>query len=217
MPFQKFTDSMDIIASLEDKPTVGVNALTSQQLKEKFDEAPNKIKAFINTLIELLANGRAAENIGTYITRNGEKVYSTLQNTVDMLYEAAKNPTIADNSISEQKIKPDAVTGTKIKNGAVTAEKIGANAVSDRFTATIGTSWTGSAAPYTQTIVISEILESDNPIIDVVLPDNFTNAQNILEAYNAVYRFVAGSGSITAYATEATSTEIPIQILCVRK
>ena len=85
------------------------------------------------------------------------------------------------------------------------------------YTATIGTSWSGSAAPYTQTITVSGILATDTPIVDVNLSSvTYANKDAVIEAYSKVYRITTAANSITVYADEATTTSIPIQLKVIR-
>lgn len=85
------------------------------------------------------------------------------------------------------------------------------------YSATIGTSWTGSSAPYTQSITVSGILATDTPIVDVNLSSiTYANKDAVLEAYAKVYRITTAANSITVYADEATKTSIPIQLKVVR-
>lgn len=84
------------------------------------------------------------------------------------------------------------------------------------YNATIGTSWTGSAAPYTQTITVSGILATDNPIVDCVLSATYATAKSQLEAYSNIYQITTAANSITVRATAKTTTAVPIQLLCIR-
>lgn len=105
----------------------------------------------------------------------------------------------------------------QLADGAVTTPKIADNAVTQYYAATISTTWAGSTAPYTQDIAISGILASDKPVIDVVADAAWTTAEAQLEAWALVYKIVAGAGKITVYASEATTTAIPIQLGVARK
>lgn len=90
-------------------------------------------------------------------------------------------------------------------------------AVSQVFTATIGTTWTGSEAPFTQTVSVSGLLASDRPVVDIIPSETFATAENELDAWAAIYRITTADGSITAYATEKTETAINIQMVVIRK
>ena len=84
------------------------------------------------------------------------------------------------------------------------------------YNATIGTTWSGSG-PYTQTISVDGILNTDNPIIDVILSDDTTSSKTILEAWSNVSRIVTGDGAITVYCYDSAPTaSIPVQLKVVR-
>ena len=84
------------------------------------------------------------------------------------------------------------------------------------YDATITTTWSGSAAPYAQEIAVDGILVGDNPIVDLVLSDDYTTAQLQLEEWGKIYRITTDANKITVYANEATMTSLPIQLQVVR-
>lgn len=112
---------------------------------------------------------------------------------------------------------PITVTTGSIADRAVTGAKIAAGAVSAVFAATIGTAWTGEAGPYTQTVNVNGMTAEDRPTIGVVYSEDFETAKEQKEAWNNIYRIKTGTDSISVYAEDKTETEIPVQIICVRK
>lgn len=124
---------------------------------------------------------------------------------------------MADGSVTTSKLADGAVTTAKIGSKAVTTEKIADGAVTKFFTAQIGTTWTGSAAPYTQTITVSGILASDKPIVDLVPSSTFATAEKEISNYAKIYRITTAANSITVYATEATDVALNIQMGVHRK
>ncbi len=58
-----------------------------------------------------------------------------------------------------------------------------------------------SSAPYTQTVNISGMVETDRPTVSLYLPDGITAADVDLQskAYDCINRAVSGNGSITVY------------------
>lgn len=91
-----------------------------------------------------------------------------------------------------------------------------AKATTSTYTATISASWTGTSAPYTQTVSVSGVLATDNPIVDAVLSSTWATAILQSEAWTKIQRIVTSANTLTVYATEATTTAIPIQIKVVR-
>ena len=124
---------------------------------------------------------------------------------------------MADGSVTTSKLASGAVTTEKIGSNAVTTEIIADGAVTKFFTAQIGTTWTGSAAPYTQTITVSGILANDKPIVDLVPSSTFATAEKEISNYAKIYRITTAANSITVYATEATDVALNIQMGVHRK
>lgn len=90
-------------------------------------------------------------------------------------------------------------------------------AASAIFTATVDTTWTGSASPYSQELSVPGLLTTDTPLITLVPSDDYSTAEAQIEAYNRIYRVVAGADTLTVYAINQTTTSVPIQIIAVRK
>lgn len=94
---------------------------------------------------------------------------------------------------------------------------ISAKATTALYTGTIGTSWSGSSAPYTQTVSISGILATDTPIVDINLSSiTYANKDSVTEAWSSIYRITTAANSITVYSDEKTTTSVPIQLKIVR-
>lgn len=84
-------------------------------------------------------------------------------------------------------------------------------------TATITTTWTGSAAPYTQDVAVSGLLATDTPHITPVYSDTLATALAQKEAWALVSEADAGVGKITFTCFEdKPTTAIPIQIEVLR-
>lgn len=93
---------------------------------------------------------------------------------------------------------------------------VGSKAETTTYSATIGTTWTGVDAPYTQTILVEGILATDNPLVDVVLSDTYATAVSQQEDFAKIFRITTAAGSITVYATEQTTVALTIQLKVVR-
>ena len=81
---------------------------------------------------------------------------------------------------------------------------------------TLDTTWSGTSAPFSKTVTVSGILSTDTPIIDVVMSGTYSTDEARIEAWGYIYRAVTANGSITFYATEKPTINLPIQIRVVR-
>lgn len=223
MSFTTFTGEVNNISQLSDTPTI-TEGLSPDELKARFDLGGARIKDFINnTLIPQLERTSAAANIGAQSV-NGFSQFTDVQTGLSLIInkllklseEFSSGAIIAQNAISTEKVQNGAITNPKLGNNAITEEKIVSGAVSTTFTATLGTTWSGSG-PYTQTVEIEGLLATDNPIIDVTASGTFATDKKRDEEFSKVYRATVQDGSITFYAKEAPTVELPVRLLCVRK
>lgn len=87
------------------------------------------------------------------------------------------------------------------------------------FLVSASTSWTADSTNggYTQTISVSGILETDNPIYDVVLGTDIDANSAYLDAFANVSRLTTANGSVTLWANEtAPTTAFTLTLLVVR-
>lgn len=113
-----------------------------------------------------------------------------------------------------------AVPTTRTVNGkalssniTLSASDVGA-ATTKTYTATLGTTWSGSAAPYTQSVTVSGILATDTPIVDFVATTSGYEAEQ--EDWAKVFKIVTGANSLTFYASDKTTTSLSIQVKVVK-
>lgn len=154
----------------------------------------------------------------------GVKVDGTLltpdnQNVVNV------DTSVIDCATSEQGSKADsAIQGVKLNGTTITPDsqkvvnvQINETTV-NTYTATIGTDWTtAETGEYLQTISVSGILSTDNPIVDVVLSSEKELALSQLEAWGCISKIETTNGSITATCFEdMPGIAIPIQLKVVR-
>lgn len=82
------------------------------------------------------------------------------------------------------------------------------------FTVSIGTSWSGASAPYTQGITVRGILATDDPIVDLIA--STSNYEKEMEEYAKIFKITTSANKITVYATEKTTASIQIKLKVVR-
>lgn len=87
-------------------------------------------------------------------------------------------------------------------------------AVATDYSATLTTTWSGSSAPFYQTVNISGIVSSDTPIIDMV-PTTSAYATQETE-WARIVKAEAVTGGIKFYAKEKTTTALPIKVKVIR-
>jgi len=70
--------------------------------------------------------------------------------------------------------------------------------------------WTGSSAPFAQTVAVSTVVATDVPSAGLVYPDNCTDAQrkSIQRSASYIYSIETGTGTITFKATIKPAVDI---------
>lgn len=105
----------------------------------------------------------------------------------------------------------------KIQNDLANIEAGSGLVTRQTYTATLGTAWTGSAEPYTQTISVPGILASDMPHITPVYSTDNATAFAQKEAWNCVSKGEAAANAVVfTCLEERPQAEIPIQIEVIR-
>lgn len=85
------------------------------------------------------------------------------------------------------------------------------------FTANLTAAWTGSAAPYTQEVVLSGLLQTDTPHVTPVYDSNVQTALEQMQAWSQVSRAKAEAGKLTFYCLEEKpAVAIPISVEVIR-
>ena len=91
---------------------------------------------------------------------------------------------------------------------------VGGKAVVKTFNAKIPLSW-GENVPYSQVVAVAGVLETDNPVADIVLSDGVEVAE--LEAWGLVGKIETGEGDITLVCYEDKPTvAFNVQLKAVR-
>lgn len=85
------------------------------------------------------------------------------------------------------------------------------------ISASVGTLWTGEAPPYTQTVALPGILESDTPHITPVYSEALETALTQKEGWSMISAARSGENQLTfTCLEEKPAVEIPIQVEVIR-
>ena len=151
-----------------------------------------------------------AAKITPLIDKDGNQIYPPTKAKAVFMSD---NATTVETAVTEA--KTSAASASTTANEAKTVAN--SKATTKVYTATIGTSWSGSAAPYTQTVSVPGILSSDTPIVDINFSSiAYSDKEDIVTAWSSIYRITTSNNSITVYADETTATAVPIQLKVVR-
>ena len=99
------------------------------------------------------------------------------------------------------------ISGNLSVTGTLSAGSL--SGVRKDYTGTLSTTWSGSAAPYTQAVTVSGILSTDRPIVDFVCSGTYATDQSREEGWLNIYRAVTAANKITFYAHEKPTVSIP--------
>lgn len=220
-----------------------VPGLTTQDMQERFDQiALEVIVPKFNELADILSSNEGAGNIGTEDGSTVEQTISDLStNKADISNVLTKDqaeeytPTGEYNPatkkyVDEKVLEVGAADMAKAvydknDNGIVdNSERLGGQMpeyyglAPVRYTATLkADSWNGSAAPYTQTVSVPGILETDYPHIAPVFSSDNATAIQQREGWAAVGNAVSENNMILFTCFEEKPVvEIPIQIEVLR-
>lgn len=105
-----------------------------------------------------------------------------------------------------------------MEDGSTAEDAIGARAKTVTYTADVGTTWTQNGTMYTQTIAVSGILATDNPIVDIIPNASSTDElKKQLKAYSLVGTVVTAANSIfLGCYDKAPDVAFKIQLKVVR-
>ena len=104
----------------------------------------------------------------------------------------------------------------QIANGSISTIKVAVESRTQYFDVAVGTEWTGDAAPYTQTIAVEGLLESDRAVVRFSAPTSFESLEAQQEAFAMLYTAESADGSITLYAKEKPETAFAVVLEVAR-
>ena len=107
------------------------------------------------------------------------------------------------------------ITGTLTVSGTLNVTG-SATGIKKTYSGTLSTSWSGSKAPYTQTVSVFGILATDTPILDYTNSGTYATDQNREEGWLNIYRAVTSANRITFYAHAKPTVSIPFTAQVIR-
>lgn len=200
------------------KPPAKIFNYLQHNTSECIDEIQTKISGLDSEVIKGIRGN------GTLINPDSSNIINLTPNNLGAVPISRKiNGNALSSDVTLSATDVNAVPTTRTVNGkalanniSLTASDVGAS-TSTLYSTTIGTSWSGSSAPYTQTVNINGILGSDSPIVDIVPSNTTSTAIAQLEAWSCISKITTNSGSITITCyEEKPDISIPIQLLVVR-
>lgn len=103
-------------------------------------------------------------------------------------------------------------TETKVMMTKEERDKLAGMSSPQVLQVTVGTTWSGTAAPYTQTISVPGVKDSDIPTVDIVLSATYSTAMEQLDNYAHLFKIITGNNQIVVYATEKTTLGLTLQM-----
>lgn len=84
------------------------------------------------------------------------------------------------------------------------------------FGTLLSSGWVGSSAPYSQTITVTGMLSTDEPIVDVTFSGVYLDDINIASAWSKIYDLDTGTNQATFYADKIPSVDVTVRMKVVR-
>ena len=224
----EFTDDMEIIQNLSDYPEQDM--LTTSQFKACFDRAGILIKTFLNRYVVPAINNYVASQDGLLSVEGGAMKgnISMAGNRVTGLGEPIVDSDSATKKYTDAKLPksggtmtgPIAMGGYKV-TGLGDPEAAGDGATKGyvdgkHFLATVSlpaAGWAGDTAPYTQTVAVPGILETDRPHYGVIYSGTAEEKTAQKEGFALVDDLDTGAGSVTFTCfEEAPEVDLTVQL-----
>lgn len=133
----------------------------------------------------------------------------------DIIIEAGdSNPEIVDARGGFETLKTrldysDTNVNTKFAEAMANANS---RLKSHYFTNTIGTTWVGTDAPYTQEIDVTGMLSSYRPFVDVILTGEMVHDTAVLDEWSKILSIESKEGKVLFTASAPTTVDIVIQM-----
>lgn len=200
--------------------TAKVPALTNNSSLRQISLARVKVNAGTTAITaSMITDERLDSSVCGLVTDGISIDTSTMQAQFSQLLKSIENELQNLNDNTEMLLKSGGTMTGELNVLTPTEDSNAANKEyvdSKHVEATLSlpsSGWSGSSAPYTQTVSVSWVLATDKPHISPVYSDTLSTAQAQKEAWEMVSKAVAYEGSIKFTCFEdKPSTTIPIQV-----
>lgn len=119
---------------------------------------------------------------------------------------------LGEKCVGSSNVDDLAIPNRCLASGAVSETKVASDARTQYWTLNVSTTWTGDAAPYTQTIPAANMLATDRPKVYRVAPANVSDADTYDDEFSKLFKVESLAGQLKLYAKEATTTAIQIAV-----
>jgi len=138
----------------------------------------------------------------------------TVDNTLSTVSTNPVQNQVIGNAIGTTDIS---AIGDGTTTGAISSLNTAIGNVETTYTGTLlSTGWTGSVAPFTQTISVTGILSSDNPILDAVLSSTYATGVSQATAWSGIHSATTSSNAIDFVFNVKPTIDIPFQAKVVK-
>lgn len=208
----------NIPKSISEDDTAIIKAALDSMLQSPPDERNSVTMKVLNAIVYAVSSVKqwAASQLGGKVDKvNGMGLSSNDFTTI----ERAKLANIAEGANNYSLPIAGAELGGVKNGGEVIINKDGTMSLIKEekvkhFTVTIPSDnyWSGQATPYTREININGILETDTPIVDVVLSDIYNTAELEMESWEYIYNIKTEDNKIIVYAKEVPTVALTIHL-----
>ena len=132
--------------------------------------------------------------------------------STSLINEISSRAPLASPTFTGTPTAPTPSTGDSSTNIATTAfvkSSLVEFLNSPTYSGTLSTSWTGSQAPFSQSVTVTGIASTDEPILDVVMSGTYATDELRNTEWAYIYYAVTATDQITFYARQKPTVSLP--------
>lgn len=201
----------DVISMVSSLPIKQESSFSAVPVLEKTLDYIVRCLQIVNRQVERSVKTKEGSGVDPDVLISNLETSAT--NAASSATAAATAATNASNSATTAGTSATAAANSAAQ-AAIYAQQLQQSSVT--YTATIGTNWNGTSAPFTQDVAVSGILATDNAVVGLVQSDTFATAQIQRQEYSKIFRAVSSTDKVTFYANAPTTSVIAVQLKIVR-